>query len=148
MGKFVPGPCVGPRVVSRREMIQLGGSAVLGLNLPELLRADEVRAAKVGVRGPTSLAGGARALPPSADACILIFLNGGPSHLDMWDMKPTAPVEIRGPFQPIATTLAGVQVSEYLPGFAPGTPRQLDPLGAPQREQLARGGRVYQFDRS
>ena len=66
----------------------------------------------------------------------------------MWDMKPTAPVEIRGPFQPIATTLAGVQVSEYLAGFAPGTPRQPDPLGAPQREQLARGGCIYQFDRS
>jgi hypothetical protein len=55
---------------------------------------------------------------PSADACILIFLNGGPSHLDMWDMKPDAPAEIRGPFKPIATSLSGVQLCEHLPRLA------------------------------
>jgi Protein of unknown function (DUF1501) len=110
--------CHGPLGVTRREMIQLGGSAVLGLNLPKLLRADDLRVARGRSRGQSSAAGSARTLTPSADACILIFLNGGPSHLDMWDMKPAAPVEIRGPFQPIATTLPGVQVSEYLPGFA------------------------------
>ena len=42
-----------------------------------------------------------------ADACIIIFLDGGPSHLDMWDMKPEAPDGIRGEFQPIATSLLG-----------------------------------------
>jgi transposase len=51
-------------------MIQVGGSAVLGLSLPALLRAE----ARSGPR-------------PTADACVLIFLNGGPSHLDMWDMN-------------------------------------------------------------
>jgi len=54
----------------------------------------------------------------SADACILVFLNGGPSHLDMWDMKPAAPVEIRGEFRPIATSVPGVQLSEHLPRLA------------------------------
>ncbi|MBI3412045.1 MAG: DUF1501 domain-containing protein [Planctomycetes bacterium] len=83
-------------------MLQLGGSTLLGLGLPDLLRAQE--------RTPRKDA--------HADACILIFLNGGPSHLDMWDMKPATPVEIRGEFQPIATTVPGVQLCEHLPRLA------------------------------
>ncbi len=89
--------CPGP-VLSRREMLQIGGAGVLGLSLPRLLRADS-RAAR-------------------ADRLLVIFLNGGPSHLDMWDLKPAAPVEIRGEFQPIATTVPGVQFSEHLPRLA------------------------------
>jgi hypothetical protein len=59
-----------------------------------------------------------RGLTPQADACILIFLNGGPSHLDMWDMKPAAPAEVRGEFKPIPTTVPGVQLCEHLPRLA------------------------------
>ena len=55
------------------------------------------------------------ALSPAADSCILVFLNGGPSHLDMWDMKPDLPQEMRSEFKPIATTVPGVQVCEHLP---------------------------------
>jgi hypothetical protein len=88
--------------ISRRELLQVGGISVLGLSLPRLLQADAARTSRTA----------------SADACILIFLNGGPSHLDMWDMKPAAPVEIRGEFRPIATTLPGVQLSEHLPRLA------------------------------
>jgi Protein of unknown function (DUF1501) len=95
--------CPGPQV-SRRRLLQIGGISALGLNLPGLLRARD-HAAHAELR-------------PTADACILIFLNGGPSHLDMWDMKPTAPAEIRGEFQPIATTVPGVQLSEHLPRLA------------------------------
>jgi hypothetical protein len=57
-------------------------------------------------------------LEARADACILLFLNGGPSHLDMWDMKPDAPREIQGEFKPIATSVPGVQFSEHLPRLA------------------------------
>jgi hypothetical protein len=85
-------------------MVQIGGIGMLGLSLPRLLRAEE-QAARLG-----------RAA--SADACILIFLNGGPSHLDMWDMKPAAPVEIRGEFRPIASSVPGIQLSEHLPRLA------------------------------
>src|SRR5262245_12372086 len=79
-------------------MLQVGGISLFGLSPPELLqvRAEEPRHA-------------------TADHCILIFLNGGPPHLDMWDMKPAAPVEIRGEFQPIATTVPGIQLSDQLP---------------------------------
>jgi hypothetical protein len=91
--------CPGPRRLSRREVLQVGGASLLGLSLPRLLQASE--------RGATK-----------ADACILIFLNGGPSHLDMWDMKPDAPKEIRGEFKPIATSTPGVQFGEHLPKLA------------------------------
>src|SRR5262245_48659129 len=92
-----PVQCRGP--VTRREVLQVGAAGMLGLSLPRLLQAREP----------------GRAHPASADACILIFLNGGPSHLDMWDMKPAAPVEIRGEFRPVATTVPGIQLSEHLP---------------------------------
>jgi hypothetical protein len=91
--------CSGPRRISRREILQVGGASLLGLSLPQLLQASERRATK-------------------ADACILIFLNGGPSHLDMWDMKPDAPKEVRGEFKPIATSVPGVQFGEHLPRLA------------------------------
>ena len=93
----------GPRV-SRRTMLRAGTAGVLGLSLPQLLRADAARS-EAGVRA-------------AADACILVFLNGGPSHLDMWDLKPDAPAEIRGPFKPIPTSVPGVQYGEHLPKLA------------------------------
>jgi hypothetical protein len=82
-------------------MLQVGGIGLLGLSLPQLLRAAARHASS-----------------PTADACILVFLNGGPSHLDMWDMKPAAPAEIRGEFKPVATSLTGVQLCEHLPRLA------------------------------
>src|SRR5215813_12334110 len=97
-------PCAGPVPISRRRMLQVGGIGLMGLSLPQVLRAEAA----------ASRAGGS----PRADACILIFLNGGPSHLDMWDMKPDAPAEIRGPFKPIATKVPGIHVSEHLPRLA------------------------------
>ena len=89
---------------SRRDVLRLGSAGLLGLNLPHLLQAEQAATVK--------------AIAPRADACIVIFLNGGPSHLDMWDMKPDAPAETRGEFNPIATSLPGVQFSEHLPKLA------------------------------
>src|SRR5437879_2503946 len=97
-----PRKCSGPVRLSRRQVLEAGAISWLGLGLPALLRADQER--------PD--------LSASADACILVFLNGGPSHLDMWDMKPAAPAEIRGPFRPIATSVPGVQFCEHLPRLA------------------------------
>lgn len=96
--------------LARRRMIQLGGLGYLGLSLPELLQAETASG--------TASATVAGALKPKADACILIFLNGGPSHIDMWDMKPEAPEGIRGEFKPIATNVAGLQLCEHLPKLA------------------------------
>jgi hypothetical protein len=55
----------------------------------------------------------ATAAPPKASACIFLFLEGGPSTIDMWDMKPEAPAEIRGPYRPIATSVPGTFVGEH-----------------------------------
>ncbi|MBI3462803.1 MAG: DUF1501 domain-containing protein [Planctomycetes bacterium] len=84
-------------------MLQVGGIGVLGLTLSKLLRAEAISG--------TGLA-------PRADACILVFLNGGPSHLDMWDVKPDAPAEVRGEFKSIASSVPGIQFSEHLPRLA------------------------------
>jgi hypothetical protein len=103
MPRIPADPCPGPRRLSRRQVLQVGGASLLGLGLPRLLSAEHQRPAGVSAK---------------ADACIIVFLNGGPSHLDMWDMKPEAPKEVRGEFTPIATTAPGVQFSEYLPKLA------------------------------
>lgn len=95
--------CPGPLAISRRNMLQIGAIGALNLGLPQLLHADAQRSGKELAR---------------ADSCILVFLNGGPSHLDMWDMKPDLPKELRSEFQPVATTVPGVQVCEHLPRLA------------------------------
>ena len=93
--------CPGPRL-SRRQMISVGAASYLGLSLPQLLAARDTRGAHAA----------------TADSCIVIYLNGGPSHLDMWDPKPDAPAEVRGEFKPIATSVPGVTFGEHLPRFA------------------------------
>src|SRR5436305_15087316 len=99
-----PVNCPGPVGLTRRNMLQIGRIGALGLTLPPVLAARERLAAKGSA--------------PKADSCILVFLNGGPSHLDMWDMKPGLPKEMRSEFQPIATSVPGLQVCEHLPRLA------------------------------
>jgi hypothetical protein len=91
--------------LTRRRWLQLGGMSTLGLSLPRLLRAQE---------------SGARA---QVRSCVLFLLHGGPSQLDIWDMKPTAPVEVRGEFQPVSTRVPGVHITELLPLLAQQTHR-------------------------
>ncbi len=91
--------------LTRRELLRVGGLGAVGLALPQLLAARASSAGSFASEGPAA----------KADACIVLFLNGGPSHIDMWDMKPTGPVEIRGEFNPISTSLADVPVCEHLP---------------------------------
>ncbi len=85
--------CSGP---TRREFLRLGGLSVGGLGLPTYLAAREPGRAK-------------------AKSCLLIFMEGGPSHLELWDLKPEAPLEVRGEFRPIKSSLPGVTVGELLP---------------------------------
>ena len=93
---------MGMKRIGRRDLLRVGGLGMLGISLPRLLRA---RAAETGTT-------------TRADSCILIFLNGGPSHHDMWDMKPDAADGIRGEFDPIATSLPGYNMCEHLPRLA------------------------------
>jgi hypothetical protein len=92
---------------SRRQLLRAGGLGGLSLALPHFFRAQAA----------ARPAGRPSGLPPIR-SCILIFLYGGPSHLDTWDMKPAAPAEIRGEFRSIATSVPGLRVCEYLPQMA------------------------------
>ena len=92
--------------VNRREWLTLGSLGALGLSLPQLL-ASRARAAEQG-----------EVKKARAKACIQIFLWGGPGAQETWDLKPDAPVESRGNFKPIATTVPGFQISEHLPMLA------------------------------
>jgi hypothetical protein len=86
-----------------------------------------------------SAPGGGR---PAADSCILVFLNGGPSHLDMWDMKPDLPKEMRSEFKPVATAVPGVQVCEHLPRLARQMPR-CTLVRSVHHDQVAHAPAVY-----
>ena len=86
---------------SRREVLRAGGLSLFGsMTLPRLLQA--------AAQGPGNPS-------PRARSIILLNLFGGPSHLDMFDMKPDAPAEVRGEFRPIATSVSGLQVCEHMP---------------------------------
>lgn len=99
--------CDGP---TRREFMRIGSLGVLGLNLPHVLQQAQLRAAT-----PKVEAGGSFG---RAKQVILLFLQGGPSHLDIWDPKPGAPSNIRGEFKPIPTNVSGIQLSETMPKLA------------------------------
>ena len=93
----------------RREYLRAGTLSVLGLDLPQWLRMNEL------ARAESASAGKQR---PHAKACIFLFMWGGPAHQDTWDMKPNAPSEYRGEFQPIDTNVSGLQICEHLPMLA------------------------------
>ena len=89
--------------VTRRDMLRLGSLTALGLGLPEFFRLQTAATERA---------------QPRAKSCILLWLDGGPSHLETFDLKPHAPAEVRGPFQPIATNVPGMEISELLPQTA------------------------------
>jgi hypothetical protein len=96
--------------ISRRRLLQAGGIGALTMGLPGMVAAQ--------VAGERRPGGGA-----AEKSCIFVLLCGGPSHLDTWDLKPEAPAEIRGPYQPIATSVPGMQISELHPRLATLTDR-------------------------
>ena len=93
--------------ISRRQFVQVGYSAALGLSLPQLL-GSSVKAGQSSGDAPKR----------KAKSLIIVFLTGGASHLETFDLKPNAPAEIRGQFKPISTSVPGLQISEHLPLIA------------------------------
>lgn len=89
---------------NRRQLLQAGSLGLLGLGLPQLWQA-QARAAR----------------PGKAKSCILVFMWGGPSQLDTFDLKPAAPAEVRGEFNPIDTVTPGVQICEHFQQLAQHT---------------------------
>lgn len=97
---------------SRREFLTVGGLSLFGLGLPDLLRLRIQAAAAEPARQASGNGFGA------AESVILVYLQGSPSHIDLWDPKPDAPAEIRGEFKPIATRAPGMFLGEVLPLLA------------------------------
>ena len=89
--------------VSRRNFLKLGAVGVGGLTLADMLRADEAQ------KGDATYA---------RKSIINVYLGGGPSHLDTFDLKPEAPQEFRGEFKPVDTNVSGIQICEHLPRLA------------------------------
>jgi hypothetical protein len=92
----------------RRDMVKAGVFGMLGLTLTKYYALADATA-KAAPGGRTT---------GTADSAVLIWLAGGPSHLDTWDLKPEAPVEIRGSFKPVKTNADGVEFSEHFPKLA------------------------------
>src|SRR5262245_40169248 len=88
--------------VTRREVLRVGGLSLLGLSAADLQR---LRAST------TTTAANQRR---RRNSCVFFFLFGGPSQIDLWDMKPAAPEQIRGEFRPTATTVPGIHICEHL----------------------------------
>jgi hypothetical protein len=101
--------------ITRRELMRIGGAGLLGLFLPEFLALEAHAKALPSEQKAVAGFGGAKAV-------ILLFLQGGPSHIDIWDPKPDAPANVRGEFKPIPTKIPGVFLSETMPLLA----QQLD----------------------
>jgi hypothetical protein len=91
------------QTLSRRAFLQAGGSTVLGLSCADLLRLRAEQA-------PSAV--------HSAKSVVVLWLWGGPAHLDTWDPKPNAPLDHRGPFNPIATKVSGIKICELFPQLA------------------------------
>ncbi len=100
--------------VSRRDVLRIGGSAMMGLTLGSLLKlrasAAEPAAAAAAVKGGPGWG--------KAKSVVMVYLQGGPSHLDLWDPKENLPEKIRGPFKNIPTKIPGVNFTEILPRLA------------------------------
>jgi len=92
--------------LTRRELLCVGGLSWMGLSLSDVarLRAQPAHTPTTEKRRRNS--------------CVFLFLFGGPSHIDLWDMKPSAPAEVRGEFRPIVTNVPSIHVCEHLPRLA------------------------------
>jgi hypothetical protein len=114
----------GCRGLPRRRFMQIGLLGPLAFGLPQLQKGRAV--------GQAAGDGFGR-----AKRCLMVFLNGGPSQLDLWDMKPNAPAEVRGELRPIDTCVPGIRVSELLPRMA----READKFPI-WRSTTSRAGRI------
>ena len=94
----------------RRQILQAGAAGMLGLGLSGLFQAQAAGSAGAGSKLPGF---------GKAKRCIFLFMWGGPSQLDTFDLKPNAPDNIRGPFKPIATKVPGLQIAEHFQQMAP-----------------------------
>ena len=119
MSLYDHSPRVEDRFLTRRQMLQRCGMGMGALALGNLLSdAGLTQAAHGAVNSTNPLAVKNPHFPGKAKRIIHLFMNGGPSHIDIWDPKPDAPANIRGDFKPIKTKIPGTHISETMPMMA------------------------------
>ena len=109
MGEFGKDLCDQQLGMSRRRLLRVGSSGILGVTLGSMLQM-KARAEDAGISGGPGWG--------RAKSVVLVYLQGGPSHLDLWDPKPEAPDNVKSIFQPIETKVPGVHFTEILPNLA------------------------------
>lgn len=92
--------------LTRRELLRVGGSAMLGISLPQLLELQSVSASSANAGAPGW---------NQAKRVIMVYLQGGPSHLDLWDPKEDVPSDVKSPFKTIQSKVPGMETTELLP---------------------------------
>ena len=110
-GKDLCDPQLG---MTRRDILRVGGSGLLGMSLGSMLELQAVSARAADIAGATSGGPGWG----KAKSIIMVYLQGGPSHLDLWDPKENVPDNVRSAFKKIATKVPGIDVMEPLPKLA------------------------------
>ena len=119
-----PNACREYNRFNRRQLLssglRVGMLSALGFGLTEFLAIKEAQAQQVQqIKEAVATQDPSKIMPGStADSVILIWLGGGSTHLDTWDLKPNAPAEIRGQFKPIKTNVSGIEICEHLPNMA------------------------------
>src|SRR5687767_15531882 len=96
--------------MTRRNLLRIGGSSILGLSLGQMLRLNAFGNTTTAAKGGPGWG--------KAKSIIMVYLQGGPSHLDLWDPKENVPDNVRSVFKPINTKTNGAQVTEILPKLA------------------------------
>src|SRR5579871_6459097 len=91
--------------ITRRELLRIGGASMLGLSLGSFLELEAHASGNAKGKGGFG----------NAKSVILLYLQGGPSHIDIWDPKPDAPANVRGEFKAIKTNVPGIWLSEVMP---------------------------------
>src|ERR1051326_6044970 len=97
---------------SRREFMRVGGAGLFGVALGDILRLQALSTESASDAAKSKAGWG------KAKSVILIFLQGGPSHIDIWDPKPEAPSNVRGEFKPLRSKVPGIWLSEVMPKLA------------------------------
>src|SRR3954463_15711077 len=96
---------------SRRTLLRVGGAGLLGLTMPKLLRAQDSKLTPAAEEAVKKIA-------PRAKSVMFLYQFGGPSHVDMFDMKPDAPDQIRGPHKPMASVVPEMPINSLMPRMA------------------------------
>ena len=132
--------CGGHPGLTRRDLLRVGGSALMGLTLADVLGLQKKASAGEANTGGPGFG--------KAKSVNLVYLQGGPSHLDLWDPKDNVPDKVKSVFKPINTKLSGVQFTELMPSPADPPTRSSSRRVMPSQVSLPAGPGITSMSKS